>query len=804
MGLSGAWLAGAVSLVLAMSAAIAQPAATPPAANDWTQPASAQAAAWPRTVTRDGASVTIYQPQATGWTDRKRLTARAAIAVTPQGQGQGQDHPILGTVELSLITSADDAGGLVQLSDPVLLSSRFPALDTGAAAALDAKLRAALPQMQLRPVPLASVLLSLKQLPAPAVALDNDPPVIFASSRPASLVVFDGEPVLAPVGKTAGKTPARSGLSFAVNTNWDVFALNGAWYLLADGMWLTAPAATGPYAPVRRLPTAFNNLPHEPSFADARKHIPALAPAAGAQAPTIFVSTKPASIIVTAGPPRFAPIAGTGLQRVANTDCTLIFDPAQKRFYLLLSGRWFAAAGLDGPWTYATPSLPADFALIPPDGPDAGLLPAVPGTTAAQEAVLRAQIPVTAAVDRKTATITVAYVGAPRFDPIPGTALQHAVNTSKIVLRIGAAYYACKSGAWFVAASPTGPWALADSVPEAVKAIPPSSPLYPVTYVQVYGSTPAAVTYGYSSGYLLGFVSAGVLVYGTGYSYPPVVVPGPVPVYFPYPYTYAGNVWYNSATGAWARGGTVYGPYGAATAGRYYNPANGAWARGGAVYGPYGGAGAWSYYNPTTGGYAHGSAVWGGGSGTANASFYNPRTGVSASTNQNVNPYGRWGSSTISGPNQTVHTQSRSNAQGAAGSFSSSTGAQGAGYHNRATGSSGGVVKGAGGDVYAGRDGNVYKHTDTGWSKYGNGGWTPVQPANGGRVQGGANASASGANRGANQAANRGANRTAGHPASVDQGSYQQLEQDRLGRRAGQGWPSAGGNGGGGARRYRR
>ena len=111
--------------------------------------------------------------------------------------------------------------------------------------------------------------------------------------------------------------------------------------------------------------------------------------------------------------------------------------------------------------------------------------------------------------------------------------------------------------------------------------------------------------------------------------------------------------------------------------GSYYNPNTGAWAHGGAVYGPNGGAGAWSAYNPSTGSYAHGSASWSNGSGSANASYYNARTGVSGSTNQNVNPYGRSGSSTFSGPNQTVNTQSGANANGRAGGFNSSTGRQG-------------------------------------------------------------------------------------------------------------------------------
>ena len=136
----------------------------------------------------------------------------------------------------------------------------------------------------------------------------------------------------------------------------------------------------------------------------------------------------------------------------------------------------------------------------------------------------------------------------------------------------------------------------------------------------------------------------------------------------PYPYSYVGNVAYNTSNGAWVHGGAVYGPYGgAARGGTYYNPSNGAYGAGGAIYGPNGGAGAFSYYNPSTGGYAHGSASWSNGSGSANASYYNPRTGVTGTTNQNANPYERWGSSTFSGPNQTVNTASGSNSRGSAG-----------------------------------------------------------------------------------------------------------------------------------------
>ena len=183
-------------------------------------------------------------------------------------------------------------------------------------------------------------------------------------------------------------------------------------------------------------------------------------------------------------------MAGTGLQRVVNTSNILFLQPATNTYFVLLSGRWFAARALTGPWSFATGKLPADFSMIDPAGPDAAVLASVPGTIAAQEAVLRAQIPSTAALKRSEAKLTVAYSGPPQFVAITGTTLLYAVNTNTYVVQAQHSYYACEGGAWFVAASATGPWVLADAVPEVIYTIPASSPVYPVTYVRVYAVAP--------------------------------------------------------------------------------------------------------------------------------------------------------------------------------------------------------------------------------------------------------------------------------------------------------------------------
>lgn len=182
----------------------------------------------------NGAQVTVYEPQAISWPQRKTLTARAALAIKPAGA----KAPVLGTIDLELQKTTDAATGVVHLSDPRLIASHFPSLDTQQAAAMDGKIRAALSNIQMPSVPLPAVLLSLKKEPTPNVAVNNDPPEIFYSQKPASLGVFDGEPVLGPIG--------NMDLSYAVNTNWSVFHYRSTWYLLAGSLWLEAPNAMDP------------------------------------------------------------------------------------------------------------------------------------------------------------------------------------------------------------------------------------------------------------------------------------------------------------------------------------------------------------------------------------------------------------------------------------------------------------------------------------------------------------------------------------------------------------------------------
>jgi hypothetical protein len=91
------------------------------------------------------------------------------------------------------------------------------------------------------------------------------------------------------------------------------------------------------------------------------------------------------------------------------------------------------------------------------------------------------------------------------------------------------------AGVWFTSAQVTGPWIIAPSVPTVIYTIPPTSPLYYVTYVRINEATPQYVYVGYTPGYFGTVISPyGTVVYGTGYAYSPWIGT----VWYPPPHTY--------------------------------------------------------------------------------------------------------------------------------------------------------------------------------------------------------------------------------------------------------------------------
>jgi len=301
--------------------------------------------------------------------------------------------------------------------------------------------------------------------------------------------------------------------------------------LTVQGFWYEAASLDGPWVPIDNPPALLEKIKDAAlalKMVDLMQQSPTGAPPA--TPPTVIVSAVPTELIQTDGLAKVLPIEGTQLLQVQNSDDAIFIDINTDLYYVLLSGRWFRAKSLNGPWEFVPArTLPEDFAKIPPDHPRGNALVSVPGTPEAKEALIANSIPQTATVSRSAAKLAVIYDGAPQFAPIEGTPLQYAVNASLPVIEVDEhSYYCVQNGVWFTAPDPMGPWSAATSVPPVIYTIPVSSPLHYVTYVYVYDSTPDEVYDGYTPGYLGTVASTdGVVVYGTGYEYPP----------------YCGNTW---------------------------------------------------------------------------------------------------------------------------------------------------------------------------------------------------------------------------------------------------------------------
>jgi len=557
----------------------------------------------------------------------------------------------------------------------------FPSLDEATSAKMEQVFKPFVPEV---------VNISLERLvaymPKPqsvqSVNVKNDPPFVFVNDSPAVLLAVDGEPVLASIKDTK--------LKFVVNTQWAVFldTSKSQYYMLAGPRWLTAADLHGPWSAATKLPKDMEKLLKDPQWADLKKVIP-LPAQSSAPIPKVFYSTVPAEVILFNGKPVYAKIPHTQLLYANNTDSAFFLYTPTNEYYYLTSGRWFRSKDLQGKWTFASEDLPEDFAKILSSSPASAVLSSVPGTEEAKDAVLIAQIPTVMEIDPKSAAAQakVSYSGDPQFAPIEGTSLYYATNTIDKVIKVGDVYYLCLQGVWFMSPHADGPWTTASSIPQEIYTIPPSSPVYNVTYVTQTTTPSGTVECSHTAGYMGTYVVGVTVVYSTGYYYPPYMYYPPYgyPIYYPYPrpYGYYGYGSFYNTNGSYGVYHTAYGPYGSATRAASYNPYTGTYKQGTSVATPYG--------RQTVG------------------QAYNPYTGTYAATHQGSSPTAQWGQSYISNGNKSAYAQHYSTAQGTVGSVQGSQGGKAAGastvYGNAAVG------KTANGDMYAGKDGNVYKNT---------------------------------------------------------------------------------------------
>ncbi len=508
--------------------------------------ALAQDNGWPRTLPLEQGMVTIYSPQVEKMSgDTIHYRAALAYRETPDSE------PVFGAGWFESPAEIDTTNRIVQPGELKVTQTRFPAGTHDVQSELSNALALESPAWNLD-FSLDELEEALEMSEAESKAAQNlntAPPEIIYRDHPALLISLDGSPVLREI--------ENSPYEAVINTPYPLIFDGKHYYLnAAKDVWYRAGKATGPYQFEASPPVDIAAMV-SPDDVDTDIEQPTESITA-ANAPEVVVTTQPAELIVTEGPAAFVPLVDD-LLVLQNSDDDVFMHVGSQNFYIVLAGRWYHSSSLNGPWSYEpADDLPEAFANIPKDSNQADSRVYVAGTPEAEDAVLDAQVPQTAAVQRGEADIAVEYDGEPIYQPVDGTDLVYIENTGSTVLLANGLYYLVENGVWYVSSSANGPWQVSDHRPERVSSILPTSPVHNVKYVQVYDSTPNVVYVGYTPGYTGSYVYYNTVFYGTGWHYRPWVSPY---YYYPRLATWGFHVGYNSWSG-WNFGlGWGWGPF---------------------------------------------------------------------------------------------------------------------------------------------------------------------------------------------------------------------------------------------------
>ncbi|MCF1713198.1 hypothetical protein L0U88_00985 [Flavihumibacter sp. RY-1] len=525
------------------------------------------AQSWPVSFDLSGGDrLKVYEPQPTRHNSGE-LVFQSAVAYYRNESGE----PVFGTLWATAYTQ--EQGSYERFMRMTISALKFPAeIDEATTGRLSRDLEQAIPEQR--------VLFSIDQLKKGlelqqqkeklAGDFNNKPPKLIYRDKPSLLVIVDGNPIW--------QKNENWGVEAVVNSPNTIVKSNGKIYIYGGNYWYSA----------NRMDQSFTYTANPPSNLD-RIAADVKANAEKSQEETdksefesefdedeykgpvaeVLVSTEPAELIQSRGEASFSPISNTNLLYVENSPNELFMDVNSQQYYVLLSGRWYRAASLKGNWQYIpAEQLPQDFANIPVGSPKDNVLASVPNTPASRNALMDAELPQTAKVDRRTATASVDYDGDPEFQSIEGTRMDYAVNTNATVIRYKRRYYLVDNGVWFQSGAPNGPWVVSTVRPDEVDLIPARYPVYPVKYVYIYDVHPDFIYMGYTPGYLNTFVYGPTVVYGTGFYYRPWYRR----YYYPRPFTWGFNMhytpWYGWSIGFGFRTGWFNVGYG------YHRPWN--------------------------------------------------------------------------------------------------------------------------------------------------------------------------------------------------------------------------------------
>src|SRR5579859_2555842 len=364
---------------------------------------------WPVSIPGPGGTmIKIYQPQP-DFIRGNKITFRSAFSLT----GKDEPTPEYGSFRAIAVIETNRINRTLSLLDVKISALLLPGKnDPAALSSLRQKLELALPEACtdiLMDEWISPLCLHPEQYKLYVYGeLNYASPKIIVAEKPSVLILIDGAPHF--------KWYKGWSVNVIANTPYMIIASDDGWYYLyGSRYWYIAPGPLGPYMQIGTAPPYVGKV--QAAIAkDSRQNWQTASTEATHGAPDIIISTSPAELVQTKGPPLFTPVSGTSLYYVSNSVNDIFLDKALHRYFVLLSGRWFSADSLSGGWTYiAADSLPADFARIPESSPKGNVLSSVAGTTEALEAIVDGLIPQTARIERETATDTVVYDGSPRF-----------------------------------------------------------------------------------------------------------------------------------------------------------------------------------------------------------------------------------------------------------------------------------------------------------------------------------------------------------------------------------------------------
>jgi len=668
---------------------------------------------WPQQIDTPEATIIIYLPQLEAF-EGNTLSARAAVSVQPAGA----DKPVFGAVWLDAKVSTDTDERVVDLISVDVTAVKFPEATDEQIAWFKAVVEKEIESWGLT-MSLDQLIAELDLVEKEAAAsekINNAPPQIIYRTEPAALIMIDGDPILKDVEEDL-KAVVNTSFFIVLDTESKTYYLSGGkyWYSTRDleGEWKTIDA---PPKNISDLAAEMQMMSDE----DIQEANAAMDSAGFSSdvAPGLIVAQKPSELILSDGEAAYAPIDGTNLLYMTNSESDVIMAIDSQKYYVLLAGRWYVSESLTGgKWTFVPPDgVPADFANIPADSDIGGVRASVAGTQEAKEAVLENEIPQTAAVYRDSATVDVTYDGDPEFEKCSDSDVYYAKNTDKAVLMIDKTYYCCDEAVWFVSNKPYGPYRVADEVPDAVRTIDPECPVYNVKYVHIYESTPEVVYVGYTPGYTCSYVYGGTVVYGTGWHYRPWWGA----YYYPRPVTWGYGVHYNPYTGWGFSYGMSFGWVGWRWG--WWGPHYGGW------WGP--GGYRWGYRHGYSHGYHHGyrSGYYAGrragyAHGRYDAAYrnhnniYKHKPGARPANRPSTRPSTRPANGPLARPS-TLPSGGTSGRPGATPAGPSTMDRRKPAQTRN--------------NVFADKSGNAYKKTDSGWQTRDNGSWTSPDrsPAN--------------------------------------------------------------------------